>query len=49
MKAWVKNVGGKFFHSNPEIFEGRVQGIGKTKCEPVPVPDVNNPDTIQSV
>jgi hypothetical protein len=48
IKAWVKNVGGKFFHSNPEIFEGRVSSLGKTKCEPVPSPEVNDQDTIQS-
>ncbi len=48
IKAWVKNVGGKFFHSNPEVFEGRVSSLGKTKCEPVPSPEINDQDTIQS-
>lgn len=46
--AWMKNVTGKFFHEVPEPFEGRVTSVGKTQCEVVPVPEINDPDTILS-
>lgn len=46
--AWMKNVLGKFFVGIPEPFQGRVQGIAKTSCRAVPVPEVNDPGLLFS-
>jgi hypothetical protein len=47
--AFIKNLGGKFFAQNPEPFDGRVVGVGKTQCKLIAVPEVNDPDFIESL
>lgn len=47
--AFIKNLGGKFFAQNPEPFDGRVVGVGKTQCKLIAVPEVNDPDFIESI